>query len=209
MSPAASDTLTRLYDSAAPAWTDKMRLLGYYDAYLGMVSHWPTQRIPAGDVIDVGAGTAAMSEAWVAVHGAPRRLTLLDPSRKMLEEGARRISRRGIDPVLEISGIETAAGVLYDTVLAAHVIEHFSDPLSALRSIARLTRPGGRLWLVVSKPHWCNAIIWFQWRHRTFREGEVTALLHDAGFDLADTYAFPSGPPSRTSRGFLAVRRTA
>ena len=202
-----ADHLTDRYDAVASRWTDKMRLLGYYDAYLGMVSHWPSERGRAGHVIDIGAGTASMSEAWVAVHGMPQSMTLLDPSEKMLAHGAERLRHRGVEPTLLPTGIGSLDGTDYDTVLAAHVIEHFADPLDALTSMAAATRPGGRLWLVVSKPHWCNAIIWFQWRHRAYTAPTVTALLDTAGFDLIDTYSFPSGPPSRTSRGYLATRR--
>ena len=125
----------------------------------------------------------------------------------MLEQGAARLRRRGVDPELVAEPLETARLGTFDTVLAAHVIEHFDDPLVALQHLSALTRPDGRLWLVVSKPHWCNAIIWLQWRHRTFRSDTVTSLLDTVGFELIDTYTFPAGPPSRTSRGFLARRR--
>jgi ubiquinone/menaquinone biosynthesis C-methylase UbiE len=94
-----------------------------------------------------------------------------------------------------------------DALLAAHLIEHFADPAAALAEMATLLRPGGRLWLVVSKPHWCNAIIWLQWRHRTYGPERVAALLDGAGFVVVEEYAFPSGPPSRTSRGYVATRR--
>lgn len=94
-----------------------------------------------------------------------------------------------------------------DALLAAHLIEHFADPAAALAEMATLLRPGGRLWLVVSKPHWCNAIIWLQWRHRTYGPEEIARLVRLAGFAVERTYAFPSGPPSRTSQGLVATRR--
>lgn len=198
---------TSRYDIAAPRWGDKMRTLGYYDAYLGFLSE--QHRRPGGDasVIDVGSGTGAFAEAWVAINGAPRDLTLLEPSRAMLERGQAALSRRGVAPKLvqSLLGIATVAPA--HEVLAAHVIEHCPDPLVALRQMRDLLLPGGRLYLVVSKPHWCNAIIWLQWRHRTFQENEITGLIRAAGFDIEMIYAFPFGPPSRTSRGIVAVRR--
>jgi len=47
------ERLARRYDAAAPAWSGKMRLLGYCDACLGMVSRWPEERGRAGfDPVD-------------------------------------------------------------------------------------------------------------------------------------------------------------
>lgn len=198
---------TKRYDAAAPRWGDKMRALGYYDGYLGFLSSRVSS--PSRDilVIDIGAGTAAFAEAWVAINGPPRNLTLLEPSLAMLEFGRAALNMRGIDPRVVQARLGEVELEPSDEVLAAHVIEHCPDPLIALRQICALLRPGGRLHLVVSKPHWCNAIIWLKWRHRTFQESEVRKLLVDAGFEVERTYTFPSGPPSRTSQGYVALRR--
>lgn len=198
--------LTTRYDSAAPRWGDKMRALGYYDGYLGFLAE-PTDRLGnAVRVVDVGSGTGAFAEAWVAIHGAPREMTLLEPSAAMLERGHAALLRRGVSALRVQALLGEAELPPADVVLAAHVIEHCPDPLAALRQMRDLLRPGGQLHLVVSKPHWCNAIIWLQWRHRTFQDAEILSLLGSAGFALERTYAFPSGPPSRTSRGFVAIR---
>lgn len=194
------------YDIAAPRWGDKMRALGYYDGYLGFLSAPGHAPCPRPSVIDVGAGTASFAEAWVAIHGLPRALTLLEPSRAMLDRGEAALKRRGVAPRTIEAMLGEAELEPADIVLAAHVIEHCADPLLALLQMRALLRPGGRLHLVVSKPHWCNAIIWLQWRHRTFRETEILALIEAAGFDVERVYAFPSGPPSRTSRGIVARR---
>ena len=200
-------SLNQRYDTAARIWPDKMRALGYYDAYLGMVSHWPRKEDGTQSLVDIGAGSAAMSEAWIAVHGPVERMTLLDPSQQMLERGAEALERRRTSPTCVAKGLAPGVVVPHDVALAAHVIEHFEDAAEALRQIATLVRPGGELWLVVSKPHWCNAIIWLQWRHRSYSEADIARYLDEAGFDLRDTYKFPSGPPSRTSRGYVAIRR--
>ncbi|WP_298431442.1 methyltransferase [uncultured Jannaschia sp.] len=199
-------SLTHGYDSAAPRWGDKMRALGYYDAYLGFLSTPQAEASPAAHVVDIGAGTAALADAWVAINGAPGALTLLDPSAAMLERGEAALRARGVTPRLVHGLLGEAAVAPADEALAAHVIEHCPDPLEALRQMRDILRPGGRLHLVVSKPHWCNAIIWLQWRHRTFGRDEILGLLSEAGFEVLRTYAFPSGPPSRTSRGIVARR---
>ena len=207
-----SDTahsLTRRYDRAASGWGDKMRALGYHDAYLGFLSSVMPRPDPGFEVLDVGCGSGAFAEAWAAIHDDAARIGLLDPSERMLERATAALDRRGVRTRTIRNTLEGFDGApVHDHILAAHVIEHCADPGDALRRMRMLAAPGGRLWLVASRPHWCNAIVWLQWRHRTFRDGEVAALLDRAGWALEETYAFPSGPPSRTSRGYLA-RATA
>ena len=203
----ATHTLTNQYDSAAGKWRDKMRTLGYYDGYLGFLSAPGPRPEPKVRVIDIGAGTAAFAEAWVAVNGVHGDITLLEPSKAMLSRGEAALMARGVQPTC-VEGLldEKLRLPAADEILAAHIIEHCPDPRAALEQMRGLLKPGGRLRLVVSKPHWCNAIIWMQWRHRTFGKAEIQTLLRDAGFEVESDYAFPSGPPSRTSYGVVARR---
>ncbi len=200
----ASD-LSLKYDRAAPGWGDKMRLLGYHDAYLGFLASQTFRAPPGNSVLDIGCGTGAFADAWAAIHGPEQDVTLLDPSEQMLSRAATLLERRGITPKLNASLLEAyRPDAPHHCLLAAHVIEHVTDPVQALREMRALCRADGRLWLVVSKPHWCNAIIWFQWRHRAYRPEKVAGYLAESGWHLEAEYAFPSGPPSRTSRGYLA-----
>lgn len=200
----ASD-LNLKYDRAAPAWGDKMRLLGYYDAYLGFLAS-QTFRAPDGNrVLDIGCGTGAFADAWAAIQGPEQDIALLDPSEEMLARADALLNRRGVTATRHADMLESHHPARpYDCLLAAHVIEHVPNPTDALSAMRGLTEPGGHLWLVVSKPHWCNAIIWFQWRHSAYRPESVRGFLESSGWALEAEYAFPSGPPSRTSRGYLA-----
>ena len=200
-----AETQSDKYDRAAPRWGDKMRLLGYFDAYLGFLSE-PGSRPDAATscILDLGAGTGAFAEAWVAVFGVPRELVLLDSSAAMLDRAKAALARRNVSPTLlcrDFSDISDVGNM--DEVLAAHVIEHMPDPAKGLTLIRAMLRPGGRLRLVASKPHWCNAIIWFQWRHRTFTPSAIRSLATETGYEIESEYAFPTGPPSRTSRGYV------
>ena len=201
----ADSNLNRKYDSTAPAWADKMRMLGYYDAYLGFLAN-QTFRAPLGTrVVDIGCGTGAFADAWLAIHGPEQTVTLLDPSREMLSRAEVALKRRTAKVKLVQKPLEAfEPDAPFDCALAAHVIEHHSDPISSLARMRQMVRRDGRLWLIVSKPHWCNAIIWFQWRHKAYRQTEVGRLLAETGWALEAEYAFPAGPPSRTSQGYLA-----
>ena len=199
-----SEQLGQKYDAAAPGWADKMRLLGYFDAYLGFLSADPAANL-GDNALDVGCGTGAFAEARAVVqpHGS---VTLLEPSENMLFRAKGALARRGIDAVIARNWLSEFKAVQpYDCILAAHVLEHCTDPVDALRQMRELAAPGARLWLVVSKPHWCNAIIWLQWRHRTYRPDVVAKMLAQSGWGLEAEHGFPTGPPSRTSRGYRAV----
>ena len=201
----ATSDLDLKYDSAAPVWADKMRLLGYNDAYLGFLASQTFRAPPANRVLDIGCGTGAFSDAWAAIHGPEQDITLLDPSQEMLRRATATLAARGVATHQSKTTLEDfVLDQPFDCLLAAHVIEHQPDPVAALRHMRAQVRPDGRLWLIVSNPHWCNAIIWFQWRHRAYRPADVTGFLQDAGWAIEAEYAFPSGPPSRTSRGYLA-----
>lgn len=205
-SPSAPDDshLNRKYDTAAPGWSDKMRLLGYFDAYLGFLSADPSADL-GHNALDVGCGTGAFAEARAVIRPAGR-VTLLEPSGKMLQKAESALSARGATVEAAQTRLQdfNTSGP-FDCLLAAHVLEHCSDPVLALRQMRAWASPGATLWLVVSKPHWCNAIIWLQWRHRSFRPSAVAGMLQASGWDLQSQHSFPTGPPSRTSRGYRAV----
>lgn len=205
--PTVKAPATSRYDAAAPRWGDKMRTLGYFDEYIRMLSTQRQRSSQRSRVVDIGSGTAAFAEAWIAVNGPPDGVTLLDPSRAMLERGRNSVRARGVEPKLVQAMLGETELEPVDEALAAHVLEHCPDPSTALGHIRDALMPGGRLHLVVSKPHWCNAVIWLQWRHRTFGREEILGLVAGAGFSVEGLYTFASGPPSRTSIGVFATRK--
>ncbi len=196
--------LDQKYDAAAPGWADKMRLLGYFDAYLGFLSADPKANL-GQNALDVGCGTGAFAEARAAVRSGGQT-TLMEPSGKMLRQAHSALAARGVTANTVQARVEDFdSPARFDCILVAHVLEHCTDPVDTLRQIRQLAAPGAGLWLVVSKPHWCNAIIWFQWRHRTYRPETVSKMLAAAGWEQKFQHGFPTGPPSRTSMGYKAV----
>ncbi|MEX0308534.1 MAG: class I SAM-dependent methyltransferase [Ruegeria sp.] len=203
-SKADPDRLGQKYDQVAPGWADKMRLLGYFDAYLGFLSSGPQAEL-GSNVLDIGCGTGAFAEARAIIR-PEGQVVLLEPSARMLQLAQSALQRRGLDTELVQSRLEEfQPSSKFDCLLAAHVLEHCVDPIAALRRMRELAEPGATIWLVVSKPHWCNAIIWLQWRHRSFRPAAVADMLARSGWELQAEHSFPTGPPSRTSRGYRAI----
>ena len=92
--------------------------------------------VPPGLALNVGA----MSRAMHALQGRGWRLRIIDASRYAAETAR---ALWGVD--VTVSRIEdySIEGESFDFVRMGHVIEHLADPASAMRNVARLTRPGG------------------------------------------------------------------
>lgn len=191
------------YEAAAPIWDRKIDSLGYGAAYRGFLT---TTVVPSGRVLDAGTGTGAFACAWLATGGS-RELTLLDPSRSMLVRADAAVRRCGAAPeIVETAMEDHCPDRRYSVILAAHVVEHSPDPATAFRRFSDWLEPQGRLVLVVSRPHWCNWLIWLRYRHRWFSAGEIVSLGRAVGLRHVATHVFTQGPPSRTSLGYVFLK---
>ena len=196
--------LTPAYDAAANQWRTKIEGLGYAAAYRWMVEACTIQTRNA-QAIDVGCGTGDFSRALIEVAGPPATLTLLDPAPHMVETATRSLTHMATKLAPAICALAAYSGTSHDIVLCAHVIEHFDDPVAALRLLKGQLAPGGKLLLVVSKPHWCNWIIWVRWRHRMISPQEMQAAFHEAELTCTWDAPFPAVPPSRASHAYLVT----
>lgn len=197
-----TDALALRYERASNDWHKKVARLGYPAAYRHLVAHAGLNRRP-GRILDAGCGTGAFA---LALHqmSPPLQIDLLDLSGAM-----RRVARQNLRRVGGAEGA-TYSSLLsddlekgaYDVILAAHIIEHLDDPIDALSVMAGAIAPGGTLLLAVSKPHWCTALIRVIWGHKAFREDTVLGWANKVGLK-GTPVPFPSGPPSRTSMGYV------
>jgi ubiquinone/menaquinone biosynthesis C-methylase UbiE len=206
-----SAALRALYDGAASSWHGMVLRLGYIDAYRELAQSAEARRHVSGGspwrkALDVGSGTGGFALALASQMSAGHRLDLLDISEAMLTKAHSQLVAAGFAARTIHGDLAAMRGheATYDVVSAAHVIEHFDDPAGGIGEMARLLKPGGLLLLVVSKPHWCNTLVWLRWRHRVFPEAEVQVALQRAGFADVHVHRFQAGPPSRTSLGFAA-----
>lgn len=108
---------------------------------------------PGARVIDLGAGTGALSAAIRARAGALSALTLVDASPRMLERARRRLAPTGARPDLIVADARSVP--LPDgsaDLVAIGYLLHLLGPASRAAVCAeafRLLRPGGRLVVVV------------------------------------------------------------
>lgn len=199
--------LRGLYNSAASKWHSMITSLGYADAY----RHAIAALIPAGArpyrVLDVGCGAGSFAHAYVQERGPVEVLTLADPAADMLHEAASRLDGAADEVLLLDHRVETLPPFpAQDLILCAHVIEHCADPVTAIRSLGIALSQGGAILLIVSKPHWCNWLVWLNWRHHSYRPARILEAIVAAGLICPRDIGFAHGAPGRTSHAYLITK---
>ena len=77
-----------------------------------------------------------------------------------------------------------AAGATFDTVIANDAMEHFGDPDGALAEMARVTKPGGAIWVFFT-PHFSPLgshlydYVYTPWCHLLFRRRDLEAAIRE------------------------------
>jgi 2-polyprenyl-3-methyl-5-hydroxy-6-metoxy-1,4-benzoquinol methylase len=139
------------------------------------------------DVLDVGCGFGWFE--LVALDAGARTVIGIEPTAADLATARREIDDERVT-FLEASVLELPfEDGTVDTAVMWEVLEHVpkgTEP-AAFRELARVIRPGGRLFL--STPHSAAAArgldpAWWVAGHRHYSLADVEALVRDAGFDV-------------------------
>lgn len=135
------------------------RIAGRYDLLnrlisLGIDQGWRRATVASlslrdGDrVLDVATGTADLA-LQIAEKYPAVRVVGLDPSRGMLDVGAQKVARAGLDGRVTLEqGDAQSMGFdegSFDAACMAFGIRNVPDRPAALRELARVVRPGGRV----------------------------------------------------------------
>ena len=98
------------------------------------------------DVLDVGCGPGTIT-VDLARRVAPGRVVGLDVAAAPLGEARALADREGVEVAFAVGDVYAldADDDSFDVVHAHQVLHHLSDPVAALREMARVCRPGGLL----------------------------------------------------------------
>jgi len=101
-------------------------------------------------ILEIGSGRGGFA-CWLAGQAAkPATLVAADFARTAAHKGKAFARERGVLAVRwAIGDIQALAhrGNTFDTIISCETIEHVPDPPLAVRELARVLRPGGRLYL--------------------------------------------------------------
>ena len=125
-------------------------------------------------VLEAGAGRGGFA-LWLAANGAPRCLIASDFSPgglRMAVEASRELPSPVGWPAADVAQLPFRDDS-FDTVTCCETIEHVLDPPRAARELARVLKPGGRLYLTT--PSYLNATGlyrgWLRLNGRRYDEG--------------------------------------
>jgi 2-polyprenyl-3-methyl-5-hydroxy-6-metoxy-1,4-benzoquinol methylase len=98
------------------------------------------------DLLDVGCGPGTIT-VDLATRVAPGRVVGLDVSADPLAEARAAAERAGVAVSFEVGDVYAleADDDCFDVVHAHQVLQHLTDPVAALREMARVCRPGGMI----------------------------------------------------------------
>ena len=173
------------FDRIAPEW-DRLRQGYFADAVRDEVVR---QAQPRSDmqVVDVGCGTGFLAAAFAPLVA---EVNCVDASPGMLDQAHERL--RGHENVrfhlAEGTSIPLPDGSV-DLAVANMYLHHTPDPGLAVREMARILRPGGRLLLTDIDEHdeeWMRAEmadVWLGFPRVVAREWLVTAGLEEASVE--------------------------
>jgi 2-polyprenyl-6-hydroxyphenyl methylase/3-demethylubiquinone-9 3-methyltransferase len=101
-------------------------------------------------VLEIACGRGDFA-AWCAAHGRPRLFAAADFSMTAVRLARARVLTSAQAPRVSFVQADAQAIALaadsMDTVICCETIEHVPDPRGAVRELARVLRPGGRLFL--------------------------------------------------------------
>jgi ubiquinone/menaquinone biosynthesis C-methylase UbiE len=181
-----------------PVVEEYARLAAEYDArwsfYIEATSRETLARMrlqPADRLLDVGCGTGALLRHLSLAHPAAR-LAGVDPVPEMLA-----MARCRLPPPIQLTAgwaeqLPFASGS-FDVVVSCNAFHYIRQPVSALREMSRVLRPGGQLVIT----DWCDDYLacrvcdlylrLFSRAHfRIYRQSECLRLLREAGHGEVD-----------------------
>ncbi|NLE35682.1 MAG: bifunctional demethylmenaquinone methyltransferase/2-methoxy-6-polyprenyl-1,4-benzoquinol methylase UbiE [Bacteroidales bacterium] len=155
----SADQVERMFDSISKHYDRLNHLLS-----LGTDRRWRRRAVNIiaknarpGTILDVATGTGDL--AIEALRLGAEKVTGIDLSTRMLEEGRRKIEKKGYSERIELFRGDAArtgfADNAFDAVMSAFGVRNFENTLAGLTEMCRVIKPGGMIMVLeFSRPAW-------------------------------------------------------
>lgn len=143
-------------------------------------------------VLDVGSNAGYNAITLATRYGA--KVTGIDNSRPNHQKASSLAELARADVTFHLGDATTFAGGQFDVVLHLGTLYHLRDPITAMQTAARNTKPGGHLFLETigfngADPLDCRLIYGFGGDRSNFwalGQGAIDLILGDAGFSRTE-----------------------
>ena len=183
--PLSATDLASRYDAVSGKWartTRRFRLnAAYCEPLIASQVVIDLMRVePNARILDCGIGNGSLSIALASLTKGPVDFHAIDTSAEMLVQAKSVMQHAGLDPHLQQANVTPLPyeDQSFDVVMAAHVLEHLPDPQRAVAEMVRVLKPGGTVFLYVTRPSVFGALIQLLWRTWAITEEEGIAWLN-------------------------------
>ena len=183
--PLSTADLASRYDAVSGKWARTARRFQLNVAYrepllASQVVIDLMQVEPQARILDCGVGNGSLSIALDGLMKGTVDLHAIDTSAEMLVQAKSVMQHAGLRPHLQQADVMSLPydDQSFDVVMAAHVLEHLPNPQRALAEMIRVLKPGGMVFLCVTRPSLFGALVQFLWRTWAITEQQGVAWLH-------------------------------
>jgi ubiquinone/menaquinone biosynthesis C-methylase UbiE len=132
-------------------------------------------------ILDVGSGAGQIAKHLLKYADPGAQITCIDLSRQMLIRARQRLK----SPVPSFVAADLSylpfADESFDGVTCGYVLEHIPEPQMGLAEMARVLRPGGRMFLLTTEDTFSGAWTSRLWCCRTYNRRELMNLCESLG----------------------------
>ena len=169
--PRTPGELANRYDAVARNWAQTAHRFQLESAYRkpliesgapAVLAHVGAQ----ARSLDCGVGSGSLSIALNRTLPKPIAYHGIDMSGEMLATADAAMHQAGLSSTLKQADILSIpyADQSFDLVMAAHVLEHLPEPRRALIEMIRVLKPGGLLFICMTRRSFFGALIQIRWR---------------------------------------------